>query len=399
MKIGLLTFPEFNNDFKHKLEPSVLYVASKRQQDSNIFLYDNLPSDDIDIYLASIYTVGFDEFKLFSKKVGNEKIIAGGYHSTAEPFETHKYAKIVIKGLSSGVEDYFEKDVEGIFDGQFQPININRNLFDIKVNKQAHPDILPSDIIGSINIGIGCQFGCGFCITPMMSKRKVYFKNDLLIKQDIDDLKLRNCNVLFIRDENFTAHENLPAICSLIKAGDFKVVYSFATANSITKENIKILKDAGWHSLCIGAEYPSLKLKKNNNFDKAIELCNKYDIGYALSYIVNDSKSIEDVEIQFNLIKESAFKYMPIKLSINFLKPFPGTKIYNSYKDKLNGMSYSDFYLDYPLFSNEKNKCNNLLISTLLDYYYSSKYSYLRKFDCNDSLHLSIIDQSLHIIQ
>lgn len=388
MKIGLLTFPQFNNGFKHKLEPSVLYLTSGRAEDINIFMYENQYSDDIDIYLASIYTIGFYEFVEFSKKVGKDKIIAGGYHSTLCPEETKEYARIVITGLSSNVEKYFDKSIEGIFEGEFDPQKgMNRKVYDLSKNKQVHPDIYENDIIGSINIGIGCNFSCNFCLSPLMSKGKIFYKTHELINKEIRELKDKNCNVLFVRDESFTTYKTLEDVCSIISESGFRIVYSFATASSLTKEKILLLKNSRWHSLCIGAEQATSKLIKNKNFDKAIELCKESNIGIALSFIVDDSNTMSEIEKQFRIIKEKAFKYMPIKLSINFLKPFPGTAIFEQYKNKMSSISYNDFAFDYPLFSKDKEWCNEILLSTLKEYYHSKQYNEIRTFECNDNLH------------
>ena len=160
-----------------------------------------------------------------------------------------------------------------------------------------------------------------------------------------------------------------------------------------------LLKNSGWHSLCIGAEQPTSRLIKNNNFDKAIDLCKESNIGIALSFIVDDSNTKYDIEKQFRIIKEKAFKYMPIKLSINFLKPFPGTAIFELYKDKISNNSYNDFAFDYPLFSKDKEWCKDILLSTLKEYYYSKQYNEIRIFECNDNLHSNFLEMTnSHII-
>ena len=101
MKAGLCVFPSFlDNHYEHKstielgqrLEPSVLYLAPETTD--NIFIADNDPHKalDCDVILCSIYTRGWAEFKRFSQAVGRHRIIAGGYHPTACPEETLKYA-------------------------------------------------------------------------------------------------------------------------------------------------------------------------------------------------------------------------------------------------------------------------------------------------------------------
>lgn len=93
MKIGLLTFPRLTNTFSvgqptllaQKLEPSVLYLSPSEGE--LVFIEDNIPRSDIDLYLCSVYTRGYNEFVKFSRTVGRDKIVAGGYHPTAVPEE------------------------------------------------------------------------------------------------------------------------------------------------------------------------------------------------------------------------------------------------------------------------------------------------------------------------
>src|SRR3989338_11498386 len=111
MKHGLLTFPGLFNSFysahptklAQRLEPSVLYIAPL--QGESVFIPDNQPREDIDLYLCSVYTRGWNEFRQFAQTVGREKIIAGGYHPTALPEESLKYAHKVVPGYCRNIDD------------------------------------------------------------------------------------------------------------------------------------------------------------------------------------------------------------------------------------------------------------------------------------------------------
>ncbi len=127
MKIGLMVFPTLYDthgadsaasDLGQRLEPSVLSLASRRNGDVNIFIHDNKPKDDIDIYLCSVYTRGWHEFCEFSKLVGRDKIIAGGYHPTARPMDTLSFAKKVVTGLCGNIEEILDMPNGGIIPGK-----------------------------------------------------------------------------------------------------------------------------------------------------------------------------------------------------------------------------------------------------------------------------------------
>src|SRR5688572_24730892 len=105
MKYGLAVFPALYDSFygedrrllyTQRLEPSVLYVAPTGAQ--SVFIPDNRPRTDVDAYLCSVYTRGWQEFTAFARSVGRERIIAGGYHPTAMPQETLAYARTVVTG-------------------------------------------------------------------------------------------------------------------------------------------------------------------------------------------------------------------------------------------------------------------------------------------------------------
>ena len=66
---------------------------------------ENQPKEDIDIYLCSVYTRGWNEFRNFTQSVGRNKVIAGGYHPTAMPEETLKHAHKVVPGYCRNIDD------------------------------------------------------------------------------------------------------------------------------------------------------------------------------------------------------------------------------------------------------------------------------------------------------
>src|SRR3989338_2360845 len=155
MKCGLMTFPSLFNSFynakptrlSQRLEPSVLYVVP--QNGESVFISENDPREDIDLYVCSVYTRGWNEFKRFSQKVGREKIIAGGYHATALPEETFRYAHKVVRGYCKNIDDVLDAK-EGIHAGVFGFTRLRRDLIDMTQMRQVYLDINSHDISGSM---------------------------------------------------------------------------------------------------------------------------------------------------------------------------------------------------------------------------------------------------------
>ena len=217
MRIGLIVFPTLDDthspqsaasDLGQRLEPSVLSLCSTRPQDTTIFIPDNKPRPDIDLYLCSIYTRGWLEFTEFAKNVDPTKIIAGGYHPTARPDDTLPFAGTVVTGLCGNIEDIIDNHPAGIVSGKNIHRIMNRDLIDTSKMRQIYPDAYPTMTVGSSVSSTGCPYDCDFCATPQMSGRKMdAFPLDL-IQEDIQDLRNRKTQVLFIRDESFIFHRS-----------------------------------------------------------------------------------------------------------------------------------------------------------------------------------------------
>lgn len=189
MRIGLLTFPRLSNTFSEnrptllaqRLEPSVLYLNPTIG--TSVFIEDNLPRQDIDLYLCSVYTRGWEDFKLFAASVGREKIIAGGYHPTACPDDCLPFAHKVVTGYCSNIDEIISGP-NGIVSGKFGFTPLNRDIVDMSQMRQVYPDIMPSEISGSMVSSVGCPYDCDFCSTPNMSGRKMQVSSMEYVQQE-----------------------------------------------------------------------------------------------------------------------------------------------------------------------------------------------------------------------
>jgi radical SAM superfamily enzyme YgiQ (UPF0313 family) len=402
MKIGLLTFPRLTNNFAagrptllaQKLEPSVLFLSPSFGE--LIFLEDNNPRADIDLYLCSVYTRGLNEFISFSNQVGRDKVIAGGYHPTALPEEILPYAHKVVTGYCDNIDQIIDGPV-GISKGSFGFTKMRRDLLDMSTMKQVYPDIYPDDICGSMVSSVGCPYDCDFCSTPSMSGRKMKTATLDYVAEEIDDLLKHKATTVFIRDESFATHPMMAEVAPLFK-DKFKVLYSFGTSGVFAKrpELLPVLKESGWHSLNIGLEDVGVKYRKNINLKLGVENIRRNGLDHVMSFIVNDDgKTFEEAKANYYALYEAFADLKPLQVCANFLMPFPGTKIWETYKGRVTENDFDRFDSKTPLFTNgafsEWHK--RMLVAVQLKYYLSDNYNkHVRDFNCGDTLNLRMLE-------
>lgn len=402
MKIGLLTFPRLTNTFSsvsrptllaQKLEPSVLYLSPSFGE--LVFIEDNNPRHDIDLYLCSIYTRGYNEFIRFSLEVGRQKIIAGGYHPTAEPKATLVHAHKVVVGYCDNIDQIIDGK-PGIHLGSFGFTHMRRDLIDMATMKQVYPDIYPKDISGSMVSSVGCPYDCNFCSTPQMSGRQMRTATLDYVSEEIEDLVQRGVTTVFIRDESFATHPLVKEVAPLFK-NKFRVLYSFGTSGVYAKhpEILKTLKDSGWHSLNIGLEDVGVKYKKNINIKLGVDNIHRNGLTHVMSFIVNDDgKTEEEARANYKALYEAFIDLKPLQVCANFLMPFPGTKLWEGYKNRVTMADFDRFDSKTPVFTHgplgEWHK--RMLVAVQLKYYLSEIYNKVRTFDCGDLLHLRMLE-------
>jgi radical SAM superfamily enzyme YgiQ (UPF0313 family) len=396
MKVGLEVFPQFEDTHEgeisvhgQRLEPSVLYLAPEMPGVEVEFISDNEPREDIDLYLCSIYTRGWRRFKEFSERVGREKIIAGGYHPTALPEDCLPYAHKVVPGLCGDIESIIEEPNEGIHTRPFAPRVMRRDLVDMTKMYQVFPDVKPDMMTGSSNSSVGCPFDCDFCSTPKLSGRRMHASPLEVVEADIESLKEHEVKVVFIRDESFATHPKFRDVVTLYGKAEFPILYSFGTGHAMTEEKTKLLAENNWHSLCFGLEDVGVKYRKNIGLAEACRMCHEYGINITLSFIVNDDgKTKEEAAQNYQALYDAFVTLRPAQVCANFLMPFPGTGIWDKYKDRITEDDFEKYDSKTPILSPPElhDWHRNMAVAVQLAYYHSKAYP--RDFECGDTQHL-----------
>lgn len=395
-KILAMTFPKQNTNLG--LEPSVLTVVPDGDNVEYILDYhtDNYCDEDVKYYLCSIYITGMEDFIDWSKRHDKNKIIAGGYEPTINPDDFLAYAERIITGPCD--DFYATINQEGrIIKGITSNKRIPRyDLYDVRLNQQIIPDKGVGDIVTSINTSQGCPFRCDFCCSPLMCDH-IMMKPLSLVEEEVKYLRSLQPKFLFIRDENFPLQKDWKEKLALINKTGARI-YLFASANLLTEENVKYMKENNVYMICLGLEDITVEYGKNKRLDEVCELLHRYGIYVYLSFIVNPTKINTDEKADefYRKLLDRFYKLKPEMVCGNFLMPFRGTSLWDEYKDLVTVDDFK-FYDSKSAFL-EKDPERRLkdefdMFYYQWVYYNSSLYNQeIRKFAVHDTLHLRFLE-------
>lgn len=305
---------------------------------------------DNDIFFYSLTTINYGEtirtVSEIRKEYPNAKHIAGGIHVNLYTEECLKIFDSVCVGEGDN------KIVEIMNDAKINDLKkvyIEEELLD--VNKYPFPNrkFLPKaaivekgtlndpykDLLGtSVLLSRGCPFKCDFCANLIQSKPR--YRTAELIEEEINYLKTNyNISSLAIKDDNILLSniKQMEKIMSSIARTNLKWRGN-CRANGISREIVKMAKDAGCVDLAIGLE--SVCQNVLNNINKRIDIeesktffsyLNEFEIGIRLNVIMGLPGEPKD-------IVEKTIKYIedvkPSSVLASILTPIPGSAIYKN---------------------------------------------------------------------
>lgn len=236
----------------------------------------------------------------------------------------------------------------------------------------------------------GCCFSCKYCLSPVISGRKVRHRSAESIFAEIKDcVQNHNITEFFLKSDTFTTDKsNVLKLCELIKNEHYdKKINWVATSrvDTIDEEMVKNMKESGCSLLAIGFESGNndtlSKIGKNTTVEqnlKAAKLCKKYKIkilGYFLiGFPWEGEKEIKQTEKH---ILDIDADYVEVSVVV----PYIGTPIYSDMlkgsknidlRDVLGKDSYKNVYENFSNISTESlQKYRNRM---LLKFYLRPKY-------------------------
>lgn len=178
----------------------------------------------------------------------------------------------------------------------------------------------------------GCPHKCIFCVGSRMVGRNVRYYDVKRVVDEFEMLSKMGFHQINVVDDLFTANKSrCMAICDEILRRGIKQPWgAFARVDTVTRELLLKLKEAGCMGLCFGIESGNQEIldiiKKKTTIEKcttAVELCKEIGIDPMTSYILGlPGETPETVRKTFDFAKKLSPNY-----GFHILSPFPGTEV------------------------------------------------------------------------
>jgi len=331
----------------------------------------------IDLVGISSMTGGFNNAMKLARiaKEHGVFVAMGGFHPTALPEEVLKldcvdvvvigegeatFRELVLHGPSKDVKGLAYKDGGGIvFTGE-RPVILDVNSIDFPLRSlrpERYGEKGSDYSIDTIYTSRGCPWTCSFCANDQMHKHWRGRSPENVVEELSMLHDPRKKKHIKIWDANFLTNiKRAEKICDLlIEKGltNFKFGMESRVKDVIRGEHIlPKLRQVGLHLIGLGIESPhertlSLMNKKNKLDDVkyAIDLARKNGIGTEGYFIVGHySETLEDTMAYPEFAKSLGLR----KALFMVMTPYPGTKIFDEYKNAGNIVSYDwDLYNNY----------------------------------------------------
>ncbi len=200
--------------------------------------------------------------------------------------------------------------------------------------------------IATISTSRGCPSSCIYCVSPLISGKKVRFRS---VKNVFDEIKecvdKYNITDFFFKSDTFTINKNwVMELCSLIINSDLKNRINWAAnsrVNTIDDEMLQKMKEAGCYLIALGLESGSneslLKMGKGTSVEQnifAVKLIKKYKIKIWGFYLIGFPW---ETKKHLKATRKLMFKLNTDFIELSVATPFKGSKLYKMiYKNAPN---------------------------------------------------------------
>jgi anaerobic magnesium-protoporphyrin IX monomethyl ester cyclase len=178
----------------------------------------------------------------------------------------------------------------------------------------------------------GCPNKCIFCLGRKMVGFRARFRDPKLVVDEIEDILSYGFTRINVADDLFTANkERVKILCAEIKRRGVKFAWSaFARVNTVDREILEVMKDAGCDSISFGIESGNAemlkRIRKGITLDQAREatkICKEAGILTHASFMVGlPGETLETLKDTTSFAEE-----LDIVYGYHFLAPFPGTTV------------------------------------------------------------------------
>lgn len=209
---------------------------------------------------------------------------------------------------------------------------------------------------GHILTNRGCPHGCIFCsqIFRKTFGKVVRYRSPENIVDEMELLKKKGVNVIIISDDDFTIPSyQVKNVCNEIIRRNLSINWvAHSRVDEVNNELLKIMGKAGCVFLRFGIESGCRRvismLKKTKHSDEwserainVFKLCKEYGISTVACFIIGSpDETEEEIRESIGLAK----KLKPDVIQVHFFTPYPGSEVFEFYKDKMEGSQREGWY-------------------------------------------------------
>jgi radical SAM superfamily enzyme YgiQ (UPF0313 family) len=305
--------------------------------------FEKLEILDVDLVAMTAYTPfvrrAYEIATIFREK--NIPVVLGGFHASLLPEEALKFVDTIVIGSAEGAWESLIEDFEkGILKKSYK----GSNEFIASPRRDIYSKKYP---FASIETQRGCLFSCEFCSVSTVYEHMTVSKP---IENVIKEFKEISHKYVFIVDDNMFGNREsdrqrtMEIFNQLIYNKINKKWWVQASVNAIVKNDqlLKLAAKSGCYMFFLGFEAETIDgLKELNkqfnidnkivNYDKVIKELHANKITVFGGFIYGlDTDTKDSIIARTERIYKSDID-LP---QISVLMPYPGTKIYNRFKNE-----------------------------------------------------------------
>lgn len=287
----------------------------------------------------------FDKFRAdyFVKEEG-EKILPRLLKNLDQPEELKK-----IRGI------LFERDGKPVHTGKNKPIedldkipHPDRELLNVKEYLKIWKENVGSSC-ADVLTSRGCPFSCSFCSKGYGGEKIRFHSAEYVVNEIENVINKYGPDEIYIVDDLFIVNrKRIIDICEKMKKRGIDIPWGAqARVDTINKEILEKIHEVGCYELNFGVETGSTQIQKslNKGFSldqvrKAFELCHEVGIEPGAYFMVGiPGVKRKDIEKTKKLISE----IKPSFIVLSYFTPYPGTKMYEKYKEYIGNEDYTNW--------------------------------------------------------
>lgn len=191
-----------------------------------------------------------------------------------------------------------------------------------------------------ISCSRGCPGRCGFCSAPQLWTRRIRRRDVALVMAELESAVHGGAEKVFFVDDTFVSNRQyIESLCSRLIASPCKVSWTCTTrANGLTPGLLRLMREAGCHSIHLGVETGSERLlglvTKDITLDmvrRTTQMIKDAGIGLSLFFMVGlPGETRQDIQSSMSLCRELAGD----ETLLHPYVPIVGTSLYQYAADR-----------------------------------------------------------------